>query len=114
MLRRFSLPSRRRSDLFERRRRLMDHWAAYTGRRESGTEGRAAPPKDLHRSSSPRPISLPRTISGSDHIPLSPTPAHQVQRPRNVSASVALEVMFVQLSFQPPTVSGRGIQGRQV
>ena len=43
------------------------------------------------------------------------TPPTQPIRLRNRSVkSFALEVMCVQLSFQPPPVPGRGIKGRQV
>ena len=52
------------------------------------TQGRAEPPKDLRRSSSANRFRYPEPLAARTVVPLSPTLAHQVQRPSNVSASV--------------------------
>ena len=64
----------------------MDDWAAYL---PGETPDPEAAPGRRRTSADPRaPIGCLEPLAARTMIPLSPTQAHQLQRPRNVSASV--------------------------
>ena len=79
-------------------------WARLPRRRDSGTGGRAEPPKDLRRSSSAGRFRSREPLAARTMIPLSPTLAHQVQRPRPLGSK-----QDGGLSFAPSAGSRAGI-----